>query len=112
MAKLRWILLLMFVVMTRCGDIHKATRFYWSQKCRNGIFQDILQTRVVSHEAKGDLRYMLVSQNFEEENNVFISRKNVESELGVRVWWNPYFSNIYFNMTGSIKKLKERRGDD
>ena len=55
---------------------------------------------------------MLVSQNFEEENNVFISRKNVESELGVRVWWNPYFSNIYFNMTGSIKKLKERRGDD
>ena len=98
--------------MTRCGDIRNATRFYWNQKCRNGIFQDILHTRVVSHEAIRDLRYSLVSQNFEEENNVFISRKNVESELGVRVWWNPYFSNIYFNMTGSIKKLKERLGND
>ena len=55
---------------------------------------------------------MLVSQNFEEENNVFISRKNVESELGVRVWWNPYLSKIIYNMTGSLKKFKEKLGDE
>ena len=76
---------LILVVLIRCGDIHIAARSLWSQKCRNGIFLDILSSGVVGQEVKNEQRYVWKGQILEEDNKVYLSRSCDGAGLGVRV---------------------------